>query len=149
MSEQENLQAVRAIFECFGRGDVPGMLGRIAEDVVWRLEGAAVVPYSGERRGHAGVVDFLQKLGGNVEFEHFEPQEFIAGGDRVVVTGTERGRVRSNGRTFTNDWAMVFTLRGGKVAAFRCYEDTGAVAAAFSAGGAARAGGDDDIYGNG
>ena len=132
MSEQDNLEAVRTVFDCFGRADVAGMLGVIAEDVVWRLEGADVVPYSGERRGHEGVVDFLQKLGGNVEFEHFEPQEFIAGGDKVVVTGTERGRVGSNGNTFVNDWAMVFTLRGGKVSGFRCYEDTGAVAAAFT-----------------
>jgi ketosteroid isomerase-like protein len=134
VSEQENLQTVRTVFDCFGRGDAEGMLSVIADDVVWRLDGAPSVPYSGERRGHEGVVDFLQRLGGNVEFEHFEPQEFIAGGDKVVVTGTERGRVRTNGRTFTNDWAMVFTLRAGKVTGFRCYEDTGAVAAAFEGG---------------
>lgn len=134
MSEHANLQAVRTVFDCFGRGDVAGVLAVVADDVVWRLDGAASVPYSGERRGHEGVADFLQKLGGSVEFEYFEPQEFIAGGDKVVVTGTERGRLRSNGRTFTNDWAMVFTLRAGKVAGFRCYEDTGAVAAAFAGG---------------
>lgn len=131
MSEQDNEQTARKVFECFGRGDMPGMLGVIAEDVVWRMEGAEVVPYTGERHGHAGVVDFFQQLGGNVEFESFEPQEFIAGGDKVVVLGSERGRVRANGRTFVNDWAIVFTLREGKVTRFRCYEDTGAVAAAF------------------
>jgi ketosteroid isomerase-like protein len=39
--------------------------------------------------------------------------------------------VKSTGRAFDNDWAMVFTLREGKITGFRSYEDTGAVAAAF------------------
>ena len=141
MSERDNEEVVRTVFECFGRGDVEGMLGVVAEDVVWRMEGAAeVVPYAGERRGHAGVVDFLQRLGGNVEFESFEPREFIAGGDKVVVLGGERGRVRATGKTFDNEWAIVFGVRDGKVTSFRCYEDTGAVAAAFTAEGGTASG---------
>lgn len=137
MSGQENERVARAVFDCFGRGDMGGMLALVDEGVVWRMEGDAhIVPYAGERRGHAGVVDFFQQLGGNVEFESFEPREFVAGGDKVVVLGGERGRVRSNGRTFHNEWAIVVTLRDGKVTHFRCYEDTGAVAAAFGGAGA-------------
>jgi ketosteroid isomerase-like protein len=131
MSEQENLKVVRSLFECFGRGDVPALLGLLDGDVDWHIKGPAEVPYFGPRRGHEGALDFFGKLGTSVEFENFAPQEFLAGGDNVVVVGTERGRVRATGKSFDNDWAMVFTLRDGKITKFRSHEDTAAVAEAF------------------
>lgn len=122
---------MQAIFEAFGRGDVPGVLAHLAEDVEWRAPGPAAVPYLGERSGHAGAAEFFTQLGTNVEFESFEPLAFVAEGDRVVALGRERGRVRATGKTFDNEWALVFTFSGGKVTRFRLYEDTAAVAAAF------------------
>jgi len=132
MSTEDNRRAVEAIFEAFGRGDVPGVLSRLAEEVEWRAPGPSSVPYLGDRRGHAGATDFFVQLGSHVEFESFEPQAFVAEGDRVVALGRERGRVRGTGRTFDNEWALVFTFGGdGKVTHFQLYENTGAVAEAF------------------
>jgi hypothetical protein len=133
MSAEENKRVVQAIFEAFGRGDVPGVLSHLAEDVEWRAPGPASVPYRGDRRGHAGATEFFVQLGSHVEFEFFEPGAFVAEGDRVVALGRERGRVRGTGRTFDNEWALVFTLDGGgKVTNFQLYENTGAVAEAFA-----------------
>lgn len=131
MSEQENVRTVEAVFEAFGRGDVAAFLELLSEDIVWTIPMPPSVPYAGERRGREGVTKFLEALGGAVEFERFEPREFIAQGERVAVVGFERGRVRSSGRTFDNDWTLLFTVRGGKVTEFRGYEDTYAVARAF------------------
>ena len=63
--------------------------------------------------------------------QSFEPRDFIASGDKVIVLGGESGRVKSTGRTFDNDWAMVFIVDDGKISSFRSYEDTAAVAEAF------------------
>ena len=131
MSEQDNLRVVQNLFECFGRGDVPGLLRLLDEDVDWHIEGPSEVPYFGPRRGHEGALDFFGKLSTSVEFESFAPEDFLAGGDRVVVLGSERGRVKATGRSFDNPWAMVFTLREGKITKFRSHEDTAAVAEAF------------------
>ena len=131
MSEQENLRVVQNLFECFGRGDVPGILRLLDDDVDWHIKGPSEVPFFGPRRGHDGVLDFFGKVGTAVEFEHLAPEEFFASGDRVVVLGGERGRVRATGKEFVNEWAMVFTLRGGKIVKFRSHEDTAAVAEAF------------------
>ena len=131
MSEQENQRTVEKVFECFGRGDVPGILALLDDDVNWEIMGPEVVPYFGPRRGHEGALDFFQKLGTTVEFTDFAPEEFNASGDKVFVTGRETGRVRATGKSFDNLWAMVFTLAGGKIKRFRSYEDTHAVAEAF------------------
>ncbi len=132
MSAEENKRVVQAIFEAFGRGDVPGVLAHLADDVEWRAPGPAAVPYLGERRGHGGAAEFFTQLGSSVEFESFEPGAFVAEGDRVVVLGRERGRVRATGKAFDNEWALVFTLGGGKVTKFQLYENTAAVAEAFA-----------------
>jgi uncharacterized protein len=131
MSTEDNKRLIQQVFEKFGSGDVPGLLALIAEDAEWAAPGPAVVPYFGERRGPEGALEFFKNLGSEVEFESFEPADFIAEGDRVVVLGRERGRVRRTGKTFDNAWALVFTVRDGMVAGFRCYENTAAIAEAF------------------
>ena len=134
MSERENTETVRRIFEAFGRGDVATLMSLLSDEVVWLMPGPpGVVPYAGERRGHAGASQFFQLLGAAVEFEQFEPREYVAQGDKVVALGFERGRVRATGKTFDNHWALVFTLSGGRVTEFRAYEDSAAVASAFRA----------------
>jgi uncharacterized protein len=132
MSAEENKRVVQAIFEAFGRGDVPALLRMITEDAEWAAPGPETVPYFGERRGPDGALEFFKNLGAEVEFESFEPGELIAEGDKVVALGRERGRVRRTGKAFDNRWALVFTIREGKVAGFRCYENTAAIAEAFA-----------------
>ncbi len=132
MSTEENKRVVQSIFEAFGRGDIPGVLAHVAEDAEWVAPGPSGVPYFGERRGHGGATEFFVQLGTSVEFERFEPGAFVAEGDLVVVLGHERGRVRATGKTFDNDWALVFRLGGGKVTSFRIYENTAAIAEAFA-----------------
>jgi uncharacterized protein len=131
MSEQANKHVVQAIFEAFGRGDIEGVLGHLSEEVVWSAPGPSDVSYYGERHGHGGAAEFFQQLGSNVTFESFQPGEFIAEGDRVVVLGSERGRVNATGKSYDNDWALVFTVREGKVTNFKLYENSAAVAEAF------------------
>lgn len=67
----------------------------------------------------------------------FEPREFVADGDRVLVIGWERGKVKATNRMFQADWVMAFTVRDGKVAKFHEYSDTQAIAEAYTS--AARA----------
>ncbi len=132
MSAEENKRTVQQIFAAFGRGDIPAVLEHVSEDVTWKAPGPPVVNYFGDRRGHAGATEFFVQLGTTVDFEHFEPGAFIAEDDRVVVLGRERGRVKGTGKTFDNEWALVFTFGGGKVTGFQCYENTAAIAEAFS-----------------
>lgn len=133
MSAEENKKTVQSIFEAFGRGDIPAVLEHVSEDATWKAPGPSVVSYFGDRRGHEGATEFFVQLGTNVDFEHFTPGVFVAEGDKVVVLGSERGHVKGTGKTFDNDWALVFTFGdGGKVTGFQCYENTAAIAEAFS-----------------
>ena len=134
MSEQENLQIVKAAYAAFKRGDIQAILNTLADDVVWFLPGPTdIVPVAGERRGRDEVGQFFSALSENQTAEQFEPQEFIAQGEKVIVFGQYRWRIKATGREFVSDWVHVFTLRDSKVGGFREYYDTAACADAYQA----------------
>ncbi|HEX8845339.1 MAG TPA: nuclear transport factor 2 family protein [Pyrinomonadaceae bacterium] len=132
MSEQENVQIVKEAYAAFMRGDIPAILNTLADSVVWFLPGPTdVIPVAGERRGREQVEEFFSILDETQEAQQFEPQEFIAQAEKVVVQGHYRWRIKSTGREAASDWVHVFTFRDGKVVEFREYYDTAAVAEAY------------------
>ncbi|HEX8853317.1 MAG TPA: nuclear transport factor 2 family protein [Pyrinomonadaceae bacterium] len=134
MAEQENVEKVQAAYAAFQRGDIEGLLGLMTDDILWETPGASdAIPYAGRKRGHAEVKQFFSTLAQSEEITSFEPREFIAQGDKVVVLGSYRGRVRASNRPYDIEWLQVFTLRDGKVAGFREYLDTAALADAHRA----------------
>lgn len=138
MSEQDNIQIVKEAYAAFKRGDIPAVLDKLSDDVVWFLPGPAdILPVAGERRGREQVGQFFSALDENQEARQFEPQEFVAQGEKVVVLGQYRWLVKNTGREFASDWAHVFTVRDGKVVGFREYYDTFACVDAYRAASAA------------
>ena len=133
MSDQTNLGVVQQIYAAVGSGDIPALLSLLTDDVEWTLQGPSVIPWAGPRRGREGVAEFFSLLGETLEFEQFEPREFVAQGDTVVVLGYERSLVKPTGRTFEQEWAHVYTLKDGKIAKARVIEDTAAQVVAFDA----------------
>jgi ketosteroid isomerase-like protein len=133
LGTRTNVEVVQETYEAVGRGDIPALLDLLTDDVEWTFQGPSVIPFAGTRRGREGVAEFFSLVGGNLEFEQFEPREFVAQGDTVVVLGFERSRIKLTGRTFEQEWAHVYKLRDGKVAEFLALEDTAAHAVAFNA----------------
>ncbi len=134
MSEAQNTAVVQAAYAAFGRGDIAALLNTFADDISWRpvIGTAAHVPFSGDRHGKDAAAEFFRIVAETETFEQFEPREFVAQGDAVVAIGHYRATVKATGRSFDADFVMVFTVRNGKIAAFREYTDTAAVNDAFS-----------------
>lgn len=134
MSAEENTQIVKQTYAAFLRGDIEGLLKFYSDDVLWDVYGPSSVPTAGTFRGRAGLAQFFAKVDEAMEAQSFEPQEYIAQDDQVVVLGQYTWRAKPTGRTFSSNWAHVVTLRDGKIIRFREYTDTAAAVAAFSGG---------------
>jgi ketosteroid isomerase-like protein len=132
MGEAENTKVVQEAYAAFGRGDVQGILDRVDDGIVWQgVYGAGShVPMAGERQGKQAVAEFFKQVGTHVNFTRFEPKEFIATGDKVVTLGHYTAKTSAN-KEFDSDFAMVFTMRNGKVAKFQEFLNTAALNAAF------------------
>ncbi len=133
MNERTKVGVVQQAYEAFGRGDIPAVLDLLTDDVEWTLQGPSVIPFAGTFRGREGIVEFYSLVGETLEFEQFEPREFVAQGDVVVVVGYERSVVKQTGRRFEQEWAHVYTLRDDKIATGRFFENTAAEVEAFTA----------------
>jgi ketosteroid isomerase-like protein len=59
-----------------------------------------------------------------------KPPEFVAQGDRVLVVGFARGKVKATNRTFEDHFVFAITVRNGKLTNIREYVDTQALARA-------------------
>jgi len=129
MSIQENIQIVKNFFAAMGRGDKQGLLAFTAEDIEWIIPGEDW-PLAGTHRGHAGLSDLLQKASETVETSFPEPPEFVAQGDRVLVVGFAKGKVKATNRTFEDHFVFAITVRNDKLTNIREYVDTQALARA-------------------
>lgn len=126
MSEQDNIAVVRRGYEAFQKGDIESLLALLADDIEWETPEVEGIPYGGLQRGKKGVAEFFRQLGESEEILSFEPKEFIAQGEKVVVIGEYRARVRATGQTGESPWIHVMTVRDGKLARFFELYDTAA-----------------------
>lgn len=118
-----NLNSIKAVYEAFGRGDIPAVLGALSPDINWtEAEG---FPYGGTYFGPNGVLEgVFMRLG--TEWEGFAavPDEFIDGGDTIVALGTYSGTYKATGKSFQAKFAHVWKLQEGKATRFTQYVDT-------------------------
>jgi len=128
---ENNVQVVQDAYNRFATGDIPGLLANCAEDVDWVTPEIENASFGGTRRGHREVGEFFAGMAAEEEVLKFEPLEFIAQGDRVVVLGSYAAKVRETGRTYESDWVHVFTIKDGKIATFNEFFDSAAATRAF------------------
>jgi ketosteroid isomerase-like protein len=128
MSIENNIQTVKDFFAAIGCGDRARLLALVAEDIEWIIPGKDW-PLAGTYRGHAGLADLLETASKSMETST-EPREFVAQGDRVLVVGFARGKVKATNKRFEDDWVFAVTVQNGKLTRIREYVDTQALARA-------------------
>jgi uncharacterized protein len=130
MSET-NIQTVKDIYANFGSGNVAGILAVVDANAEWINSGPSEVPYTKHRKGTAEIMGFFDAIYSSINVTKFEPREFVAANDEVVVFGTWGGTAKPTGRSFESDWAMRWCFKNNKVTYFRSFEDMTSTAAAF------------------
>ena len=126
-----NSDTVRAIYEAFGRGDVPGILEHVHPDVEWErwdegnsLQDAGYPPMQ-QRQGHDGLLAFLGAIQEAIELEAFDLRAVFEDGDTVVARLRLRARFTGSGRVVDDDEWHIWTFDDdGRVRSLRHLLDT-------------------------
>jgi len=131
MNEQENTRLVQRCYELFKSGDIHALLDLFSEDIDFQMPEIENVPFSGRHQGREATARFFKLVSESQDVLEFNPQEFMAQGDKVVVLGNSSYRVKASRREYGVEWAHVWTVRDGKVVASKEYLDTAASFAAY------------------
>ena len=124
---------VRGFYDALGRGDVPGVLARLHDQLEW-TEAERFPYYSGTWRSPQEVLDkLLIPLARDWDRFSARAHDFIAQGDRVVTLGEYSGTFKATGKSMTAAFAHVWTIRDGRLARFDMYTDTAKVREALKA----------------
>ncbi|GJM18055.1 MAG: hypothetical protein DHS20C14_02680 [Phycisphaeraceae bacterium] len=122
---ERNVDVIRAIYDAFAAGDVPGVLGRMSPDIVWNeaenFPYADGNPYVGPEAVLNGV--FARCIG---EWDGFavEMGEIVDAGETVIALGRYTGVYKATGTPQNTQVAHVWRLAGGKAVQFQQHADT-------------------------
>jgi uncharacterized protein len=126
-----NVGTMQQIYEAFGRGDIPAILERLAEDVRWEQwpTGNAAqerdVPYMRGRSGREAAAGFFEDIQKDFELNSLNPHAFLEGDDRVAVLIEVDLTVRSTGKRLTDEEIHLWEFgRDGELTGFRHFLDT-------------------------
>jgi len=115
-----NVQMVQDLYEAFGQGDVPTVLGAMDADTQWREAEGNPYQLSGEAwiGPDAILQNLFVKLGSEWDGFTVHPKDFHDAGDTVVVEGRYTGTNKATGKNLDAQYCHVFKIRDGKLGSF-------------------------------
>lgn len=131
MDTKQTKQLVMQAYQLYKEKNIKGLLALNDDKVEWIGQESDYIPFAGSFHGKDQVTQFFSKLEQSQDVVKFEPQTFIAEGDKVAVTGIARWTVKATGQTYDSPWVHIFTIRNGKIARFEMHSNTAAAEAAF------------------
>jgi uncharacterized protein len=107
-----NIDTARAAYDAFSSGDMDALREMFAEDAEWVTSDE--LPLGGRTRGREAIMDNFAQIPNYWSEFSVEPDQFIDGGDDVVVHGTQRAT--GDGGSFESPFLHLMHFEGGKVA---------------------------------
>ncbi|HXT69324.1 MAG TPA: nuclear transport factor 2 family protein [Vicinamibacterales bacterium] len=131
----DNVQLLKGLYEAFGRGDMPTVLGSMDPNIRWhQAEGNPYRPSGEPWAGPDAVLNNLfMKLGAEWDGFTVHPQSFHGAGDSVIVEGRYSGTYKPTGKSIDAQFCHVWDVKNGKVTRFQQYVDTAQIQDAMGA----------------
>lgn len=120
---QGSVAVVGGIFQAFGRGDIPGLISMLDENVQWDSH---LNPIFKTRvyKGNNDVYNFFSDLKANANITKFMPVTLYQAGNKVYVPGMFEYVTLKDNKTYTVNWNMIFTIENNKLVHFSEFFDT-------------------------
>ena len=116
---QENVEAVHRGLDAFNRRDVQSWLGHF--DPAVEVSEDRSIPDAGTYRGHQGLVKWMYVMDRNWDGLQVQAERITESGDDVLLLATTHARGKESGVDVEGRFGSVFTVRDGRVVAWRIY----------------------------
>jgi hypothetical protein len=127
-----NVDTIKQGYEAFGRGDLDAATENFSDDICWDNPEAPQVPNNGVTRGKDGVKQLFAALGDHWDSFSITPDEFIDGGDTIVVLSHSEQTGKETGKSVKLPWVHIWRFGDdGKVTEVQALTDTAMAADAL------------------
>jgi len=129
---------MRLLKKYYAIGERTGLLkdavmAAAAEDIEWWAAGPPeVLPWAGSFKGREAVERWFSILREALEYDQFEPFQYVAQGHTVVECIRAGGKARTTGRRYASDIVRIWEFRGAKLVRVRSFYDTAAYMRAYA-----------------
>ena len=119
---------------CMREGDRNGLRDILSAHIEVRYFGPREhLPWAGVFRGLRGFDQFAKSVIENLEILEAAELDRIVEGDKVVIIGRARWRIRANQRELRARSVTIFRTEAGKIAEYHIHTDTAAFVQAMQA----------------
>jgi uncharacterized protein len=108
---KKSVEIIAGLYEALARRDLPAIMSLIDPEII--VSQTELLPWGGEYHGIEGVQQFFNRLFQSVESQ-LAVEEFVDAGDKVIVIGSTRGRVKATGASFNVRAVHVWTVKGNR-----------------------------------
>jgi uncharacterized protein len=122
----DNVRLLKNLYDAFGRGDIPNVLGMMSSDIKWyEAESNPYMPSGEAWVGPDAVLNNLfMRLGGEWDGFTVHPGSFHGAGDSVIVEARYSGTYKPTGKRLDAQVCHVRDVKDGKLTRFQQYVDT-------------------------
>ncbi len=122
----DNVSLLKSLYDAFGRGDIPTVLGAMSPEIKWfEAENNPYMPSGEAWVGPDAVLNNLfVKLGTEWDSFTVHPKSFYDAGNTVIVEARYSGTYKATGKSMNTQVCHVWDVKDGKVTRFQQYADT-------------------------
>lgn len=123
----QNVDTLKAGYEAFARGDLDEAMKDFDDGIRWENPNAPALPNAGVHEGKDKVREVLASTPQYWDEFRPIPDEFVDGGDTVVVLGHTEARAKETGKEVKIPFVHVWRMSEGKVQRVQLLADTALV----------------------
>jgi len=123
-NNSKEVEVVNKMLQAFGTGNMEALKLTLSDSTVWNYNGSDLIPYSGTYKGKNEVVKFIGNIVSNVEILDFKVEQILNNGNAVVVLGSEKQKIKQNGKILEQKWVQVYTVENGLITKMEEFANT-------------------------
>jgi ketosteroid isomerase-like protein len=122
----DNVKLLKNLYDAFGRGDIPAVLGLMSADIKWyEAENNPYMPSGEAWVGPDAVLkNLFMRIGAEWDGFTVHPKSFYDAGNSVIVEARYTGAYKATGKSMDAQVCHVWDAKDGKVTRFQQYVDT-------------------------
>lgn len=117
-------EVVQTMYAAYGSGDMEALKNTLSDNIMWVYHGEDEIKHSGVYEGKKGVTEFFNNVNKHIDYLEFQPNQFIAEENIVVVLGNERQKIRKNGEVLEQEWVQIYVVENELITRMEEFSNT-------------------------